>query len=496
MLEQRNGVLVNPYERLSKDQIEDIHQASMKLLENIGIESYNENAADLFEKNGADVIQTGKFWKIKIPEELILEGIKKAPRTVVLGAREKKNRLVLDGREPRVRFGTGSECNSWLDTEFKTYVEKNGENEIMAPSFSLRKGTLEDLENSAHIAENLENLDFFIRNVNIQDDEITVDNKDANKFFASLNNTSKHVMAGLTNIDKLDEIIEMGEIIAGGEEEFKKNPVLSFITSMTKSPLQFVKDSTEEAIEMARRGLPNVISSAPQGGTTAPIQEGGIVAQINAELLAGVTMVQLANEGAPIIYGPVPVRTRMDDLGDMYGVPEFGHYNLDSVQMARYYGIPCYSTGGIADAKVPGIQATIEKFLSHIYVAQSGGQYMHCAIGLLGQNNIISPEQMILDNAQIGMVKYLLKTPEIDTQKSLEIIKKVMDSPYKLFTRYARSDFRKGKVYDVYPFATKDVADETLYRASLKKDEIMKITRNHLEEGIKGEILNSVRGII
>lgn len=496
MREQRQGVLVRPLERLSRGQADEVHQASLKVLEDIGIESFNEEAANLFKEHGAEVEKEGKIWRVKVPEELIKEGIKRAPKKVLLGARKRENSLVLDGREPRVRYGTGSECNNWLEVEFRSFVEKGGEEEIQAPRFTLRPGTAQDLADSAHIAEHLDNLDFFIRNVNIQDKEVTTENKDVNKYFASLNNTSKHVMAGLTSLEQLDQVVRLGEIIAGGEEELKKNPLLSFITSITKSPLQLVRDSTQEAIDMARRGLPNVVSSAPQGGTTAPIQEGGMAAQINAELLVGVTMVQLANKGAPVIYGSVPVRMRMDDLTDMYGVPEFSHYNLDAVQMARYYGIPCYSTTGISDARVPGVQATVERMLSHVYVSMSGAQYMHCALGLLGQNNIVNMEQMILDDAQIEMVKYLLAEPRIDTQSSIEIIDKVMQSPYKLFTRYARKEVRSGRVYGGYPFATRENSDEALHLAHRKKNEIMEKPRNSLPEDMQKQIRQEVEGIL
>jgi len=496
MSEQRKGVLVSPLERLSKEQVEDVHHTSIKILESIGIESFNEDAAMLFKEKGAEVEEKGKLWKIKIPESLIQEGIKRSPQKVLLGAREKSNRLVLDGKEPRVRFGTGSECNNWLETEFKTFVEKGGGEEIQAPKFNLRPGTAEDLAESAHIAEHLDNLDFFIRNVNLRDKDITTGNKDVNKYFASLNNTSKHVMAGLTSLEQLDQVVKMGEIIAGGEKEFRDNPLLSFITSIAKSPLQLVEDSTQEAMEMARRGLPNVISSAPQGGTTAPIQEGGLVAQINAELLAGITMVQMVNKGAPILYGSVPVRMRMDDLTDMYGVPEFSHYNLDTVQMARYYGIPCYSTGGIADTQGPGIEATVEKMLSQVYVAMSGGQYMHCALGLLGQNNVVSPEQMILDDSQIEMVKYLLAEPHLDTGSAMETIDKVMQTPYKLFTRYARKEIRSGRVYKGYPFANREAQDRALHLAHQKRKEILDSDRNSLPREVQNQISEQIEGIL
>ena len=118
----------------------------------------------------------------------------------VLGARDPNHRLILDAHEPRVRFGTGAETNFWLDVQFDASV----------PKFTRQPGSVARLRDSAHLCDNLENLDFFIRNVNIQDAEITPANKDVNKFLASLNNITKHVQAGLTSLDALDDVIRLG----------------------------------------------------------------------------------------------------------------------------------------------------------------------------------------------------------------------------------------------------------------------------------------------
>ena len=131
----------------------------------------------------------------------------------------------------------------------------------------------------------------------------------------------------------------MGEIVAGGKEEFKKNPVISFITCVIKSPLQLVEDTGYKLIEISKRKVPVVISSSPMGGATAPFDELGMVAQINAEILAGITLNQLVSPTAPVLYGSVPVRTRLDNLNDMYAAPEFVHYNTDCAQMANFYKI-------------------------------------------------------------------------------------------------------------------------------------------------------------
>ena len=355
----RKGVQVVPYKRLNENQIERVHGTSMDILKDPGITCFNKDAAEIFAASGADITEVkterNPNWILRIPEKIIMDAAESAPTQITLGARDEDNSLSLDAGKPLVYFASGSETNNWLEADIESFVGKNdASQEIRLPVFKSEKGNTERLAKAAHLCENLDSWDGFLRCVNIQDEDINDSNKDVNKFFISLNNTSKHVMAGLTDLNELDNLMNMVHIIAGGKEKFKENPVISIITSLIKSPLQFVDDTTEKTIEIAKRGIPLVISSAPQGGSTAPILETGIVAQINAEILAGIALSQLVNKGTPVLYGSVPGRANMVDLHDSYGVPEFGQFNIDCVQMARYYGIPCYSSGGVSDVKVPG----------------------------------------------------------------------------------------------------------------------------------------------
>lgn len=457
----REGIVVEkPYERLTGEQVETIHRASLEILRDPGLVCYNGRAADLFAAAGADVssAETGSppHWIVRIPERLVSEGIEKAPKTVTLGARNPDNALVMKGDEPRVYFITGSETNIWLDTDFQTYGKKTDPSvEIEVPEFIPRRGTLADLCMSAHLSEHLDTLDGFIRNVNIQDKDITEKNKDVNKFFASLNNTTKHVQAGLTSLSQLDHVVKMAEIIAGGREALKRNPIVSLICCLIKSPLQFVDDTTEAFIEICMRGIPVVVSSAPQAGSTAPIKEAGILAQINAEVLAGITLGQIVNEGTPVLYGTVPTKTRIDTLSDSYGAVETSQYTIDCTQLARFYGIPNYSTSGVSDAKVPGQQSSIERLFSNITVAMSGPQFLHCAYGLLDCNSVFSPLQAVLDDAHFAMIRHFLRTPGIDDgeiNETLTQIRKVMVTPQKLFISYIRKVMRSGLLSPLYPF--------------------------------------------
>jgi len=500
----RPGVLVKPYERLSRDQLQWLDQASLNILSDPGVWCYSERAARLFKDHGAKVREEdssgAKCWRVSFPGGLIKEAVAKAPSRLVLGARKPENRLLLDTEVPRVYFGTGSEANIWLETELEDFVsEKDSSLKTKVPRYTEIRGSTALLSRAAKLCEQLEHLDFFIRPLNIQDPGITSDNHDVNKFFASLNNITKHVQAGLTSLARFKDVVTMAEIIAGGETELRKNPIISFIACVFKSPLQIVDDTAEKVFAIVESGLPLVISSSPQGGSSAPIQEAGMVAQINAEILAGITLTQLIREGAPVLYGSVPVRARLDDLHDLYGCPEFNQYNIDCVQMARYYKVPCYSTAGVGDAKVPGMQAMFEKLFTHLYMATSGAQYIHYAFGLLDRTNCFCPLQAVLDNEQVGKIKHCLRAPKVsvqDTDDAVKMVKKVMASSHRLFARHARKAMHSGDISSPYQFETKDKKDNVIENALEYMARLEAEPAPHLDPDVVNDIYNKVPGLL
>ena len=224
-----------------------------------------------------------------------------------------------------------------------------------------------------------------------------------------------------------------------------------------------------------------------------------MVAQINAEILAGITMVQLIREGAPVLYGSVPVRARMDDLHDLYGCPEFNQYNIDCAQLARHYQIPCYSTAGVGDAKVPGAQAMFEKLLTHQYMAMSGAQYIHYAFGLLDRTNIFCPVQAVIDNELIGKVKHCLRAPKVNAAEAdaaVAMVKKVMNTSHRLFARHARKAIHAKDVSEPFAFGAKDQQDRVVELALAELDRIDNQPAAHLPETMVTEIFETVPGIL
>ena len=126
----REGVLIDaPLQRMTREQTERIHQASIEILNDPGLICFNREAAEILGGNGADVAIVSPSdhpcWLVKIPERLVVQAIESAPKNVKLGARNPDNALIMHGDEPRVHFISGSETNIWLDVDFPTYVKKS-----------------------------------------------------------------------------------------------------------------------------------------------------------------------------------------------------------------------------------------------------------------------------------------------------------------------------------------------------------------------------------
>ena len=361
----------------------------MEILADPGFWCFNERAAGLYKSHGAEVaddrLGSSPCWRVRLPAGLVKETVAKAPAKIILGARNPENRLLLDAEVPRIYFGSGSETNVWLETTMEEFCSVSDPSmKVKIPRYRGLRGDSTLLGRAGHLCDQLEHLDFFIRPVNVQDPGITEDNHDVNKFFASLNNITKHVQAGLTKLESMEHVVRMAEIIAGGAEALRQNPIISFIACIFKSPLEMVDDTAEKVFAIVEGRIPAgdlVIASGWIIGSYSRSRNGGAnqrgdPSRDSPDATDSGRRHRFCTEAFP--SGP-----GWTIFHDLYGCPEFNQYNNDCVQLARHYRIPCYSTAGVADAKTPGMQAVFEKMLTHTYMAMSGAQYIHYAFGLL-----------------------------------------------------------------------------------------------------------------
>ena len=377
---------------LEQKDIEKIHHASIKILEEVGIKVPLTEAVEVYKKGGAKIGPDHQT--VKLSDKMIEKALEEVPSKILLCGREESNDLILENR--KVYAGTGGAELNVLDLETQ----------------KLRSATLRDIADLAKLVDALYHIDFYIRPVETQ--EIPPEKIDINKYYASLANTSKHVMGNVHYRDKVKEVIEMAGIVVGGEKELKARPILSFITSWMLSPLTLNPDVTEILMEVVRHQMPVVLSSVAIMGLTSPVTMAGNLALTHAEQLSGIVLTQLIHPGSPVIYGGCPGVIDMRNASFSPGSIERQILNAAISQMAQYIHIPNYNIGGITDSKIPDIQAGYEKGYGICLTALAGSNYIHHAAGRIKDG--VAYEQYVIDNEIIGMAKRVLKGVRVNDE--------------------------------------------------------------------------------
>ncbi|MFQ6066707.1 MAG: trimethylamine methyltransferase family protein [bacterium] len=418
------------YRVLAQKDVERIHDASLKTLEKTGIEVNSRTALQIFKEKGARVNPSKR--RVKIPRSMVEDAIDKAPSRVVLCGREEKYDLILENK--RVYMGTGGTALNVLDLE-------TGEK---------RASTLEDVKKIAHLVDALENIHFYV--LSVYPNDLPREKVDVNRFYAGLSNTTKHIMGGPYTLPGALNVIKMAEEIAGGKEILRKRPIISFIILMI-SPLKIDDTYGEMLIETAKRKIPLAIPTEPQCGTTAPATLAGNLVLFGAETLAGVTLAQLVNPGTPVLCGYVGTIADMRTMGYTSGAVEMGILNAAAAQLAQYWQLPFYATGGTSDSKIPDVQSGYERVLNLLPVALAGANFIHDAAGLIEFALTASYEQYVIDNEIIGMVERALRGIEVNEETlALEVIDRVgpggnfLAKPHTV--AHMRSEFFFPKVSD------------------------------------------------
>lgn len=381
----RQSLSGGQYRPLAANEVQAIHQASLEVLENPGIKVPNAHAFEIFRRAGAKVSGQVVF----LSQALVEDALASTPHQVLLAGREENQDLLLEGR--RVHFGTGGS---------PTTVLPNGAAEW-------RQAKLSDVAELAALADALSEVDFYV--LPITPTDIPVEAIAVNRFYAALANTHKHIMGGLIDLQGAQKVFELGVMLAGSAEALRQRPFISCMTSWMVSPLTFDPHVTDILTYWCQQGMPVALSSAPMAGSTSPVTLAGTLVQLNVEQLAGIVYTQLVRPGTPVLAGYIPGQMNLKTGGYLGGTSEFALMQAGAAQLAQFYNIPIYCSAGMTDSKLPDEQAGYEKMLTLLLTAMAGASFIHHAVGMLENMNIVSYEQMVLDNDIILMVKRVMQ---------------------------------------------------------------------------------------
>ncbi len=426
-MESRRGLSGGKYKPLTEEDIKKIHQATLRVFSDIGVQVNLKEAVEFFKAAGAAVDSSTRI--VKIPPDLVESLIDRAPDVVRLCGRGKQDELDCEIGGTRVYMGTGGTALN---------VQDPGET-------TTRPSKLQDIVDMARLVDALDHIHLYM--LNVYPNEIPVECVDVNRFGAALNNTRKHIMGGVYTLEGVRQIIQMAEVIAGSPEKLRQRPFISMVTCNI-SPFKLDEHYGRLTVEIARRGIPVVTPAEPLCGATAPITLAGNLVVQNVDSLVGVMLTQLVNPGTPVLYGCISSITDLRDMKYLSGAIEMGLMNAASAQMAQFYHLPLYSTAGMSDAKVNDAQAGYETALTGLMVALAGGNFIHDAAGFLEFCMTASYDKLVIDNEIIGMIMRAVEGIAVNTDSlAFDLLKKIGPGGHFVSARHTRKHMRKEQYH-------------------------------------------------
>jgi trimethylamine--corrinoid protein Co-methyltransferase len=335
---------------MDTQECEKIHQASLEILERVGIDVHDEKARDLLKKGGAYL----DGLRVRIPEYMVVRALLTAPRHITLCDRNGK--VAMRAGSYNSYYGGGSDCLNILD-------HHTGER---------RKAILNDVKQAAILMDALPEIDFVMSAFLPEDVDARI--YDRYQMEVMLNHTTKPIVFVTPDFEGCVKAVEMCEIVAGGVEAFQRQPFATCYINVT-SGMVANAEALQKCMYLAEKGLPQLYIPLNAGGVNSPHTIAGCMASMNAGTLLGVVLSQMVREGAAIAVpgwngGPYNLKTMVGNyvLAEEQGVP---------TSMGRYYDLPVFGLGGSTDSKVLDQQCGFEATVSLMTSLLHGANIVH-----------------------------------------------------------------------------------------------------------------------
>ena len=400
----RPGMTGGQYKPLSDADVLKIHHAALQALEEIGLADAPQSGIDILTGAGAILGDDGR---IRFPRALVEDMLAKAARQITLHGRDPQYDLDLGGT--RVHYGTAGAAVHVVDVETEEY----------------RDSTVQDLHDAARIAHQLDNIHFLQRPMVCRD---ILDNRemDLNSIYACCTGTTKHIGVSFSDPDYVKDGLDLLHMIAGGEDKWRERPFVSNSNCFVVPPMKFATESCMAMEQCIRGGMPVLLLSAGMAGATAPATIAGAITQAVAECLAGVVYVNAMSPGHPAIFGTWPFVVDLRTGAMSGGSGEQALLSAGCAQMHQFYGVPGGAASGIADSKLPDMQAGWEQMCSNVMTGLSGLNMVYEAAGMHASLLGFCHESLILGDDIIGQAQRCVRGIEVnDDTLALDVMKEV-----------------------------------------------------------------------
>jgi trimethylamine--corrinoid protein Co-methyltransferase len=455
---------------LAPSEIKTVQDGTLKLLNEVGVHFPSPRAQEIFADFGAIVDQATNI--VRIPPDLVKKAMSTAPRSFVLGGREERFDLTLDG------------TSSYLCTD------GCGVHVVDLESRQQRPSRTSDIELMARVSDALPLVGFFWPMVSAQDYGRTAP---LHECHAGLTNTLKHVRGGTTTFAQLAPyIVEMATVVAGSEEVRRKRPPICS-NICTIAPLSQDQDGIECALTYAEAGIPTSFMAMTTMGSTAPATPLGALVTGDAEVISAMVLIQLAYPGAPVFHSIY--------VSLMH--PRTGAYISDistpmgaiTTQLAHAWGVPSLTGGSVgSDAPDIGWQSGAKGGLGSAMIPLAGSEV--CGyLGMLDGTMILRPEQLLLDHEICQHAHEVLG--EFDFDKSdlaLDLIAAVGPASHFLEQKHTRKHIRD---FRLSPYSGQRDSDGNLRDPSdVALKEFKRLAETHHPEPLSNEVLAELDRIL
>jgi len=427
-------------ELLTPEQVERIHEASLEILEKIGILVRSSKAREIYTKYGC--IVDSKTQNIKFPPNVIEEYRKLfVPTFTFRGRNPNFSRTIPDDRPIIV---TGSSAPNIIDPE-------TGEE---------RRSTSSDIADIAFLINELPGFDIF--SISTLAEDVPESQYSLSCFYPALKNCLKPVRSNTPSMKDLLKVLELGEIIAGSKEAYMEYPLINHHYCPVVSPLTMDVESTEAVIYLTENKLPVYGTIVPNGGVTAPMTLIGTLASGNAEFLALSVLQQMIQPGTPLIYAVLSTVADMRTGSYTPGAIETGILQMAHSQMAYFYNVPSGGYIGLTNAHTNDAQSGYETGMNTTAALLAGTDMLNMG-GLLSSLMTFDFAKAVIDNEIALMLKRVMQGLEFSEENlALDLIAEIgpggnyMDSMHtvkhmrttavlpKVATREMRESWRKA----------------------------------------------------
>ena len=409
-----------PFEVLPAEQVERIHQASMQILEEVGIQFLDDEALELWTQAGADVDRASQ--QVRIDRDLLMSLLAQAPAQFTVRARNPERNLQIGGGY--INFAPGAGCPFISDFER-----------------GRRPGTLTAFQEIVRLVQQCASL-HLVGGVMVEPQDLPVPIRHLEQVYSQFTLSDKAVITPSRGRQVALDSVTMAATVFGGLDKLQRQPVLLAVLN-ANSPLRYDQQMLGALIVYARYGQPVTVTPFILAGAMGPITLAGAIAQQNAEVLAGAALTQLVRPGTPVLYGGFTTNTDMQSGSPAFGTPEGALAMFAGAQLARYYGLPYRGSGGLNNSKSPDAQASYETQMSLWPAVLAQASVIHHSAGWLEAGLVFSFEKFILDIEGLAMMARLLDGIEVnDETLALASIAEVGPGGHHLDTAQTLARFR------------------------------------------------------